>query len=97
MRWLSLVCSLLVATAGAGCSDDCAVLADIICQCEPSLAQRESCRVELEAQQNNQPVGPSEEQQAACSAAIETCTCDALDENRTDQCGFTRVPGSEGS
>jgi hypothetical protein len=97
MRWLPLVLCLFVSGVGAGCSDDCAALADVICQCEPSLAERESCRVELEAQQNNQPIGPSEAQLEACRAALDTCTCAGLDENRTDQCGFTRAAGSGSS
>jgi hypothetical protein len=94
MRVFASALVVIAALALAGCDDECGALADKICQCEPTLAERESCRVELEAQQSNQALPPSDEQKAVCAAALETCTCDALDENRTDLCGFTREPGA---
>lgn len=72
-----------------GCSDECQVLSDIICDCEETRGERESCRGQVDSQQQNQPP-PTEEQRALCAARQESCTCAALEENRTDLCGFTR-------
>jgi len=74
----------------AGCGDECQTLADKICQCEPGVRQQEACRLDYQTQQQNQPA-PSATQLEACGTALLTCTCDALDENRTDMCGFTRA------
>jgi len=81
---------LVVAQLAAGCGDNCQVLADQICRCEPDLRAREACRLDYQTQQQNQPA-PSPAQLEACTSALETCTCDALDQNRTDLCGYARA------
>lgn len=82
----------LVSSLTAGCPDECQVLSDQVCDCEETRDQRESCRQEVESQQQNQ-TPPNQAQREACMAAIETCTCEALEQNRTDLCGFTRDRG----
>lgn len=81
--------ALALALPLAGCGDPCQQLAEKICQCEPGVRAQEACRLDFQTQQQNQPA-PNEEQQDACVAAELTCTCEALDNNRTDMCGFAR-------
>lgn len=72
-----------------GCGDECVQLADQICQCEATARGRQACQLDYQNQQEGQPA-PSPTQLDACRAALQTCTCEALDQNRTDQCGFAR-------
>lgn len=82
----------LVSLLFAGCPDECQALSDQVCDCEETRDQRESCRREVESQQQNQ-APPTAEQREVCLAALDTCTCEALAANRTDLCGFTRDRG----
>ncbi len=75
-----------------GCGDECQQLSDVVCECGETRADREACRREIESQQQNQTPA-SEAQLGTCRAALETCTCAALEQNRTDLCGFTRDEG----
>ncbi len=80
---------------GAGCSiNPCQQLAERICQCELSAAQRQSCRTNRITNQQNQFGFSLDGDADRCTAALETCTCDALDRQQTDQCGFTKEGGS---
>lgn len=76
----------------AACQDPCVLLAQRICQCEPSPAEQRLCiERRIEAQEEREP---SDEELLACEAALETCSCQALDENRYDLCGFSREGGA---
>jgi len=83
--------SLLVLWVGVslgGCIDPCQQLAERICACELTESQRNQCRQERITNQRDFLVADTDAQEA-CVAALETCTCTALDQNRTDLCGFT--------
>lgn len=75
----------------AGCIDPCQQLAERICACELTESQRNQCRQERITNQRDFLVADAESQEV-CVAALETCTCTALDQNRTDLCGFTADP-----
>lgn len=92
LRRATLLAVSIVTLLLVGCPDECQVLSDQVCECEATRRERESCRREVETQQRNLPP-PSEAQREACMAALETCTCEALEQNRTDLCGFTRDRG----
>lgn len=77
------------------CADECQQLADRICECGQNRFERQSCEAEVESQQRNQ-TPPTEAEREACLAALETCTCEALADERTDLCGFTRDEGVTG-
>tara|TARA_Y100001934_G_scaffold133013_1_gene161153 strand:+ start:414 stop:773 length:360 start_codon:yes stop_codon:yes gene_type:complete len=85
-----LILTFFVATLSfGGCYDPCVQLAERICACEPTEASRRACRDDrIQSQQDL--LETTEEEQRACTDALETCTCDALDRNETDLCGFTR-------
>lgn len=76
--------------ATSGCQDPCVVLAERICGCEPSTAERQSCRrTRIVNQQSNITIEDADRE--LCQAKLETCTCSALDQNNLDACGFTPV------
>lgn len=84
--WLAL--ALSVAPFATGCQEPCVALAERICSCEDDELRRRACRTDrIEAQRDR---APTEAEQAVCVDALETCTCEALERNRTDLCGFTR-------
>ncbi len=90
MRATLLIFTLCGSTlAGTGCYDPCVQLAERICGCELTESARRSCR-EDRIQSQQDLIETTEEEQRACTAALETCTCDALDRNRADLCGYTR-------
>ena len=79
----------------AGCPSPCEALAERICNCEPDQIRRRTCINErVEAQRD---LVPTEAETQACIDALDTCTCDALNENRTDLCGYTREASSQES
>jgi hypothetical protein len=86
-----LVLSLLLSglAASAGCTDPCVALAQRICECEPSPALRQACETER-IQPLQEQLEPTAEEQQRCLEALDTCTCEALAENRVEQCAFTR-------
>jgi hypothetical protein len=84
---------LAAAAAPMGCGvnylDPCQRLAYRICGCELTQSQQRACETDR-IQQQQDSVTPTAEEAEVCSQALTTCTCEALDQNRTDLCGFSR-------
>lgn len=97
MRYLAraLIVMVVVGPALTGCIDPCQQLAERICACELTESQRNQCREERITNQRDFLIADADSQEV-CVAALETCTCAALDENRTDLCGFTADPPEDG-
>ena len=74
--------------------DPCQRLAYRICGCELTQAQQQNCQSQRISQQQD-TLSADEAEAARCLTALDTCTCEALDANRTDLCGFTRDEGDE--
>ena len=71
----------------AGCTDPCVTLAERICNCEPTAADRRSCvNNRITNQQGNVVI--SDADRSVCTAALDTCTCAALDVNDLSACGY---------
>lgn len=90
----SLVGSLVAAALASGCQDPCVALAERICNCEPTPADRRSCRTDRVVNRQSQ-VQITDEDRTFCQAKLDTCECTDVDENRLDQCGFVVQPESE--
>lgn len=87
---MKLLSAVMIALAIlSGCADPCVALAERICRCEPTPIARRSCEAERVTPREDGINATAEEQQR-CLEALDTCTCAALDENRVEQCGFTR-------
>ena len=90
---VSLVASL-AASFATGCQDPCVALAERICNCEPTPADRRSCRNENIVNRQSQ-VQIDDEDRNFCEAKLDSCECTDIDENRLDQCGFVVQPETE--
>lgn len=94
-RLIPTVFLLLLAITPAlwGCANPCEQLADLVCECGATRGERQACQAEVSAQQQALPA-PTAEEEDTCAAALVTCTCEDLANQRTDRCGFTRDPGA---
>jgi hypothetical protein len=88
LRLPSLMLVLAATALSSSCTDPCVALAERICNCEPTLATRRACVADRITNQQGR-VEVSDADREACSAALDTCTCAALDENDLGACGFT--------
>lgn len=77
---------------GVGCTDPCVVLAERICNCESTASGRRSCIADRITNQQGR-VETSEADQAFCTDKLETCDCQAIDENNLEACGFVEENG----
>lgn len=87
-RFLGAV--LVMGAALMGC-DPCRSLAEKICECEETSAQRDVCRRSLDLFGNMQSYSAAAKTQM-CSEVLkrESCTCPALQAGQVENCGMTR-------
>ena len=80
--------------SGSAC-EPCVQLSNMICDCEPTANAQLACRQEREVQRSQRE--ESEADPEICAAAMETCTCKALEENNWEACGMSRdsLPDAE--
>jgi hypothetical protein len=78
----------------SACPDPCTQLAQRICNCEPTTADRRAC---VEERVNNQrdKIELSDADKEFCADKLETCDCRAIDENDLEKCGFVPEDGSD--
>lgn len=88
---VALALAFCAALFGAGCDDPCVALAERVCQCQLDPTERLACRQERVTNQRDQ-LPRDDEDKARCSAALDTCDCADLDQNRTEECGFALEP-----
>jgi hypothetical protein len=88
MMRLSTLLFVAASTLLSSCTDPCVALAERICNCEPTFATRRACVQERITNQQGR-VQISDADREVCAAALDTCTCVALDENDLGACGFT--------
>jgi hypothetical protein len=93
VRAFALVFAVVVAviSSSAGCQDPCVILAERICNCEPTPGDRRACRQDRIVNRQSQ-VQISEDDRDFCEAELKDCDCTDIDENRLDQCGFVVEP-----
>jgi hypothetical protein len=84
MRIVLLSCWVTLALLA--CSNPCKDLAERICACEKTQLERQACRADRITSQERTIDDADAE---VCSAALDTCTCQSLDENRLADCGFS--------
>ena len=80
---------LLLAVVGAisACQDPCVTLAQRICACEKTPGERSACQLDnITNRQSSVTISNADRQ--VCEAKLNTCTCDKLDTNDLDACGF---------
>ncbi len=78
------------------CDDPCKTLAKRICNCEPTNVDRRAC--EQDRITNQEGGGPfqkskieiTDADREVCAQKLETCDCQAVDQNDLEKCGFVR-------
>ena len=83
---LVVVAAFAAFLAGA-CEDPCVTLAQRICNCELTSGARDTCRTERIVNQQSS-IKITDADREVCSKKLDTCDCDALDNNNLDACGF---------
>ena len=78
----------MMALGTAGCDEPCRVLADQVCECEPSEARQNACKSNVSDRAADTKV--SEAEQERCSELLDTCTCERLEEGDWAACGLAR-------
>jgi hypothetical protein len=95
-NWL-VVLVLIPATAlvASACGSACEDLAHRICNCQPTRAQRDRCRVNVDAAARNFDL--SDEQEDRCQAILDSgdCNCEALLAGDFAACGLSYDPAAE--
>jgi hypothetical protein len=87
VRFALALVALTALWHSTGCQNACATLADRICDCELTTGERQACRTDRISNQTSS-VTVSSSDEAFCEKKLDTCTCDALDNNDLDACGF---------
>ena len=91
-RW-PLAALLIAALAAPGCKNACEQLADFICSCEPNRSEEVSCQQAVNAV-SNRPVTPADSEQ--CEIRLDSCTCDALENDDLVACGLGKAAPDTG-
>lgn len=88
------LCGILFMFSGASC-DPCIQLSNLVCDCEPTANAQIACRQERELQRSQRNEDDADPE--ICAAALETCSCAAMENNDWEACGMTRdfVPDPE--
>jgi hypothetical protein len=73
------------------CSEPCLDLANRICDCEPTLDRRNTCKRIFVT---NNPVSISDNEQNRCEELLKTCNCSALDAGNLAACGLAKYPST---
>ncbi|MCI0570600.1 MAG: hypothetical protein L0Y66_07605 [Myxococcaceae bacterium] len=84
---LCLPLSLVTLT---GCKSSCRALSEKLCECKPTTGEREAC---LRAVAQNEAAAPplTVDDEATCTAKLETCVCENLDTpDGKEACGLAR-------
>ena len=75
MRPLTVILILTASLALQGCGNSCQDLGDRLCQCSGAGTSRDACKTEIKNQLS--AVGVQSDDEALCSAALNTCNAPA--------------------
>jgi hypothetical protein len=76
----------------AGCGSACEDLANKICDCQPTRAKIDRCKINVDTATRNMDL--SDEQEDRCQAILDSglCTCEALEQGDFASCGLAAMP-----
>ena len=89
-RWLKvgLGCLAVAFCMGNSCLDPCQQLADKICSCETTAADKQTCSRQVTLIQSNRQSDNPEK--LKCQQYLLDCECRALKEGHLEKCGLSR-------
>lgn len=85
---LALALGLGLFCMGSSCLNPCQQLADKICSCESTEAEKQACRRQVQTQQNNYTL--KNEQRLECQRMLTRCECRELKAGNLEICGLSR-------
>ena len=90
-----LLVVLSLALVGSGCGSACEDLAGRICNCQPTRAKIDRCKLNVDTATRNMDL--SDEQEDRCQAILDSglCTCEALQQGDFASCGLAAMPSVE--
>jgi hypothetical protein len=89
LRSLLEVGALTALLFGASaCNGPCEELAKKICECELSQAAQNQCEEQVRSAMDGRDV--TEQENAVCEAALDTCSCDTLEQDKLAACGLAK-------
>jgi len=80
---------ILILSVLYSCSEPCLDLANRICDCEPTLNRRNTCKRIFVT---NNPVSISGNDENRCEELLKTCNCSTLDAGNLSACGLAKYP-----
>jgi len=89
MRRVVLALALGLAALSGGCKSACVSLAEKICLCQATQADRDSCNSTASARSDQ--VRPSAADETTCAGLVDSCNCHELDTPQGKRnCGLAR-------
>lgn len=81
-----------LAVLSAGCGSACEDLANKICDCQPTRAKADRCKINVDTATRNMDL--SDEEEDRCQAILDSglCTCEALEQGDLASCGLASMP-----
>jgi hypothetical protein len=100
--WISLVCLLACAALVAGCKGPCRNLAESLCQCANSSADKDACNQNVANEDSR--IGPTDSDNAFCTTLLNPpadggigCDCHLINTTQGKiACGLARNSGDSG-
>ncbi len=90
LEWVLIGCAGLTLALSAGaCGNPCNDLAKKVCNCQPTRAKRDACKISVDSAGQN--ISLSDEEKGRCSDILDakTCTCEALSAGDYAACGLS--------
>jgi hypothetical protein len=96
-RWFAKVVCLFATSATlalwvGGCGSACEDLANKVCNCQPTRAKKDRCKLNVDAAVRNFDL--SDEEEDRCEKILDSgrCTCEALAAGEHSACGLSSDP-----
>ncbi|MEL6187562.1 MAG: hypothetical protein AAFU79_23330 [Myxococcota bacterium] len=89
LRATALAAVALGLLGTAACDGPCRTLAERVCTCEFNAREQASCFQEIDTNGNVRMPTPEEDE--ACMAFLDSCTCEALEAEQFAACGLTKT------
>ena len=93
-RLPAVVAASLLCLLASGCKNKCLELAQMICECQPTTTERDTCNQQASDQGSKVQVSPTDEQRCAdlmSAPPPNNCDCHALDTPEGKlRCGMAR-------
>jgi hypothetical protein len=93
MRRLAFACLLALCAAASACKGSCRQLAEQLCNCASTQADRDACNQNVANEDGR--IGPTSQDNATCAQLIPNCDCHLVNTPQGKvACGLARDAGA---